>query len=368
MQKRRLLIVAFVVIIVASSLLAVYIRPDLLNLKGHMDAVLIKQESGDETSNQNLESSTTNKETELPTPTTTSIIVSPLLDQPTKRNGHPLISPDEEWLLSTLTIGTGPLSRYRNDYLELINLKGKANKYIYLDWFERGEGNLTELSPLGWSNDGKSLYLVSGAETPDESTSWEQVYGWIRGGGVARLDVDNPNSYPSNYINPYGGYYPPDKYGSLLDADPQVNLAVWFERPISSASGTARILTFPMQTYHPEEETKLLFELSTGTKAYITSASIDVDGKSVAFVVHEDGTLDQLWIKKFEADKAEQIPVDEALLKRIGITNPYVFSVQKTSMLFDASHGLFLTVRDAKGKKVFIRRLTFDGKTSWIQE
>lgn len=300
-------------------------------------------------------------------PIAESIIETSLLfNQPTDSNDHVLISPDGEWLLSTKVVGSVPFSRYVNYYLELINLKGKANKYIYMDWHIRGEGAGPGLSPLGWSQDGKSIYLVSGGSVPEINASWEQVRSWKKGGGVARLDIDNANSYPNNFINPYGGHYPQGRTGFVLDADPKLDTAIWLDEPIDTTSGTTRLLSFPMQTYWPEENTKELFSLATGTKAFITSASLDSQGTSVAFVLHEDGKQDQLWIKSLETEaKAELIPYDTELLKRAGIEEPYVIMLQKTSRPFEGQ-GLFLTARDLHGTEVAIRRIVHFDETFWI--
>lgn len=283
-----------------------------------------------------------------------------LLNQPTKSNDHPLISPDGEWLLGVRRVGDVPFSRYVNYYLEFINLNGKANKYVYLDWFERAEDAPHGPTPLGWSEDGTRLYLIyAGTDSALERSLYARI--WQYTGTIKRFDLKG-DSYTTTIVDPYQGRYPSGLTGVILDADPRLELALWSEKQIKS--GDKRLLLFPLSG-DSSMTTKALALPDLVPATMITSATIDTKGGEVAFVVHQDGKDDRVFMSDVQGDSTRAVSYDLPLIRKLGIAGPFTLSVQKTSMAFEDGAGLFLTVTDQHGKSVVIRR---NGDDRWSQE
>lgn len=238
-----------------------------------------------------------------------------LLDQSlTKNVPGQLVSPDGEWLLQVKETGRSALSHAVYQYFELVNLKGKANRYIYHDWIERPEKAATQnWQALGWSPDGTVIYVGSFPREwwRDEDHPLPAGF-WAQRGFVYSLDLKQTNAYVLT----------PVFDGSVMDYYPGVG-------GLQYASGALRL--------QPRGLT--VVSLDENAEREVGSAAMSEDGSSVIYAIHEDGRNDEIYSFNAETGATGQIHLDRGaypeVLKKQGITEPYRILIEHTVLARD---------------------------------
>jgi len=284
-----------------------------------------------------------------------------------------LISPDGEWLLDVRIVGEGPLSRGALQFLHFINLKGRADRFVYVDWDERPEDrgymDFSLLHPIGWSDDGKSVYVgwferynkTMGMNVPYLENFWGPTGSVVKfdlmldaAGYSARRSIGKVYDFvPStgralmaSYTEQYGGLVPIALYVSYPESD---------KPPVTTQ---VTIFEKDMQEHEGQKD-----DLRT-----ITSATLDRSEKTVraAYVLHLDGQDEEPWyFDTSVSDTASKVDLSgvESRLREHGIVSPYRLVVEKTAM--ELPSGLFYVVIGADGKTTVIRGSLRDAKWTW---
>lgn len=288
-----------------------------------------------------------------------------------------ITSPDGAWIANVRALGRTPYSRGTTFWLELISQTGKPNHLFYLDWFERPADARIQPSPIGWSQDGQSVYLAW-SKIPDAATNDTGYYAFMNQGEVLRLDLNNARA-SWDRVNPYHGSYPQDRLGIMLDIIPRQDLGLWVEAPLSQAYLNARDGKGTHSTITTTSSHLMVFSLADKRPMYsvadvsaqhdtsITSATIDETGNDVLYVTHRARQNDEVFYvdatssASHVSQKIDLRPFASTLRKH-GITSPYTIDLEKTALT--NKNDFFLIFTGANGKRVSERWMNFQGRGS----
>lgn len=269
-------------------------------------------------------------------------------------NGQ-LVSPNGQWMVEAHESGRVPWSRSVDYYLEFISLQNKPDQFVHFDWSERSDGWPGPI-PIGWSDDGKLLYVGYGLNQPTD--------GLITYGQITTINLcGNPLSR-GGFVDPYkgAGNTNTTMSGAVVDLLPRAGVGLWLGN--DAKNNNARLITFTLP-YGPEQN--VVVTLPAGQK--IVSTELDSDGKKVAYIIRQNNQ-DRVYIYDPDATTTEAIDpsayTDE--LKKAGLVGSFTLSLVRTTMLFDNEDGLFFRATDAHGHTALIRRSVTTGKELFRQE
>lgn len=285
-----------------------------------------------------------------------------------------ITSSDGAWIANVRALGRTPYSRGTTFWLELISQTGKPNRLFYLDWFERPADARIQPSPIGWSQDGQSIYLAW-SRIPDAATNDTGYYAFMNQGDVLRLDLNNSRA-SWNRVNPYHGSYPQDRVGMILDIIPRNDVGLWVEAPLSQAyldsrdgkgarsivtTTSSRLIVFSLADTQPMYT---IATVSAQHKTSITSATIDETGNDVLYVIHRAKQNDELFYvdaTSTASHTSQKIDLRRfaSMLRKHGITSPYTIEIEKTALT--NKNDFFLIFTGANGKRVSERWMRSQG-------
>lgn len=281
-------------------------------------------------------------------------------------------SPDGEWIADVRALGQSPFNRETSFWLELINQTGKPNRMVYLDWFERPRDARIQPYPIGWSANGRSIYLSYG-NLPGAHQHEPGAYAFMNAGEVFRIRLDQSERYANDRVNPYNGSYPPNSIGRLLDIIPRQDIGLWLEEVRENEEGKggvtkkslgheSRLILFSLENAFAP---RTLITLPTKGSARITSATISDDGTDIFYVIHEDKKNDEVFYLDISTGST-QIPTQLDLirfgteLRKQNIKTPYTIEIEKTALTRE--NDLFLIFTSADRKRETYRWMTFNGQ------
>lgn len=285
-----------------------------------------------------------------------------------------ITSPDGAWIANVRALGRTPYSRGTTFWLEFISQTGKPNRLFYLDWFERPADARLQPSPIGWSQDGQSIYLAW-SKIPDAATNDTGSYAFMNQREVLRLDLNNDRASWVQ-VNPYHGSYPQDRSGMLLDIIPRHDVGLWVEAPLSQAYLDARDGKGARSTITTTSSHLIVFSLADKQPMYtiadisaqhgitITSATIDETGNDALYVTHRTKQNDELFYvdaTTTSSHLSQKIDLRRfaSTLRRHGVTSPYTIEIEKTALT--NKNDFFLIFTGANGKRVSERWMRSQG-------
>lgn len=304
-------------------------------------------------------------------------------------SSNKLISPDQEWFFEgARTVGDEPFSRGMQFLLQFRNLKGQGDRIVYLDWSERPDdalysGSVNTVEPLGWSQDGLSVYTGYAKKMNDARENPLAIFEnyWSSVWGVTRYDLSGPEfNYASrSKVQPGGENVARD--GLILDFLPREDRALWFESSEARLAGMddRGKETYPKQInsrlifFHPSSSQSMIVgEWSNEDAAKVTSASLDrnEDFLRIAYALHREWKNDEVYFYESSVTssqpatttKIDLAPYRERLINEHGIQEPYQVYVEHTAMNFPS--GLFLIIVGANDKATIMRFNMKDGQWS----
>jgi len=283
------------------------------------------------------------------------------------RSSGQLVSPDGEWLLEVRESGRVPLSRAVNYYVELVSLAGKPNQLVYFDWFERPEDALFKPEPLGWSPDGKSVYLSALAEkmAPNKMKASKYFQSWYRYGSVISIGLEGGKKVSRDQVNPYHGAYPAGSLGYVVDMLPDQNRALWFNAPKQGGNGS---LTLFNPLAGADAKPVLIAQFDFKDTYKFASATLDRYQENVAYVLRRKWRSDRVYVVSANDKTTKEIDYRTLCAKELDEFDapwPYHLSVEKTALSFD--QGIFLKF-DAKHKTNVVLRLIDGDSPKCFQE